>query len=130
MQIGELSKRSGCSVETLRYYERIGLLPKPARSGGGYRVFGEPHLDRVRFIRRCRALDFSLDEIRDLLDFVSRDDMTCAEVSRFAEEHLHRLEAKIEEFSKMQEALSRLLDDCARNRAPDCPLLDALYSKS
>lgn len=129
MQIGELSKQSGCSVETLRYYERIRLLPQPGRTEGGYRIYDEAQLARVRFIRRCRALEFSLDEIRELLDFVSRDDASCAEVSRFAESHLRLLETKIAELNEMRNSLAILLDDCARNRTPKCPLLDALYPK-
>ena len=87
MKIGELARLAGTNVETIRYYERDGLLPVPARSEGNYRIYGEPHVQRLFFIRRCRGLDMTLDEIRVLLHFKESPQENCADVNRLLDRH-------------------------------------------
>ena len=126
-KIGALSRQTGVHVETIRYYERIRLLPKPARSEGGHRFYTLVHEKRLSFIRRCRALDFSLDEIRFLLQAAEADKPSCGEVEKFSEKHLSRLRDKIKEFKAMEKTLKALLSQCQANKGPSCPLIDVLY---
>src|SRR3990167_1727222 len=93
--IGSLSRRTGCRVETIRYYERIGLLPHPARSPGGYRLYGRGHLERLGFVRRARALGFSIDDVRPLLGLAAPRRRPCAEARRVATAPLPDVRAKL-----------------------------------
>ena len=127
LAIGPLSKRTGCNIETIRYYERVGLLPAPARSPGGYRLYGDRHLKRLTFIRRARALGFSIDEVRTLLKLADERKRPCAEVRIVAAAHLDDVRAKIADLRAMQRVLSATVAKCANGRRSDCPLIDALY---
>ena len=88
IRIGDLAKRSGCEVVTIRYYEKEGLLPKPARSGGNFRLYGEAHIERLQFIRHCRSLDMTLSEIRALLGLRDNPMQDCGEVNTLLEAHI------------------------------------------
>jgi MerR family mercuric resistance operon transcriptional regulator len=127
LAIGTLSKRTGCNVETIRYYERVGLLPAPARSSGGYRLYGTRHLKRLAFIRRARALGFSIDEVRTLLKLADEHERPCAEVRVVAAAHLEDVRAKIADLQAMECVLSATVARCAEGKASDCPLIEALY---
>ena len=126
LQIGAVSRRSGVKIETIRYYERIGLMPEPDRSTGGNRIYDGENLKRLLFAKRCRGLGFSIGEIRDLLDMVDRPDATCAGVYQLTSNHLASVQAKIADLLRMERALSGMVDECSRGDIPDCPILDAL----
>lgn len=127
MRIGELAKAAGVGVETIRYYERCGLLPAPARGAGGYRSYGAQDLSRVRFIRRAKTLGFGLDEIGELLALREDEATPCAEVARRAHDKLADLGRRIEQLAAIQHALARLAAACRRgDRSSACALLDYL----
>jgi MerR family mercuric resistance operon transcriptional regulator len=127
IHIGELSRRTGCNVETIRYYERIALLPAPVRSAGRYRIYDPANVRRLAFICRARELGFTLDEVRTLLS-LSADDWqgTCTNVRELAEKHLSAVRAKIADLRAMERVLSDAVRRCAAGDVPGCPILDAL----
>jgi MerR family mercuric resistance operon transcriptional regulator len=127
LAIGALATRTGSNVETIRYYERAGLLPAPARSAGGYRLYGSGHLKRLTFIRRARALGFSIDQVRRLLDLADHRRRPCAEVRDLAAAHLADVRAKISDLQAMERALAETVTRCADSRSVDCAVIDALY---
>jgi MerR family transcriptional regulator, mercuric resistance operon regulatory protein len=125
LSIGTLSKRTGVNIETIRYYERLTLLPRPARTAGGHRAFSIEHLRRLRFVRRARELGFTLDEIRNLLGLMGGRH-TCGEVRAVALEHLERIRAKIADLRRMERTLAETAARCKGGDTPECPILDAL----
>lgn len=125
--IGELSRRTAVNVETIRYYEKIRLLPPPPRTGGGHRLYLEAHLKRLIFIRRSRELGFTLDAIRNLLGLVEGGH-TCGEVKDAALRHVKDVRSKIVDLRKMERTLSETAARCEGGTAPDCPILDALFA--
>ena len=125
--IGMLSERTGCKVETIRYYERIGLLSDPPRTAGGHRSYGEEHARRLFFIRRSRELGFSLDAIRDLLAMVDGGTLSCAQVADMADARLADVRAKIRDLHKLEKSLSETVSRCHLGADPACPVIDALY---
>jgi len=131
MQIGELAKRSGCQAETVRYYERLGLLPQPERTAGNYRVYNEEHLERLRFIRNCRAIDMSLDDVHRLLYFRDRPELACLEINKLLDTHIERLDEQVRELLRLQTYLRELRTCCDSPRsAGDCGILAALDSSA
>ena len=126
MTIGTLSKRSGVNIETIRYYERIGLMLKPARSEGGYRLYSKDEAKRLTFIRRARELGFTLKEVRALLGLVRGHHLTCAEVKALTEEHVADIRRKIRDLKKLDRALTGLAARCHGKNVPDCPILETL----
>lgn len=124
--IGKLSAETGVNIETVRYYERIGIMPVPPRTHGGQRVYGEEHLKRLTFIRRSREMGFSLDEIRALLGLAGGHALTCAEVSDMADAHIADIRQKVKDLRKLERVLTELAARCHGRRVPDCPILDAL----
>jgi MerR family mercuric resistance operon transcriptional regulator len=124
--IGGLSARTGVNIETIRYYERIGVVPAPPRTEGRQRVYDQDHLKRLTFIRRGRELGFSLDEIRELLGLVRGHGLTCAEVKAMTEEHVAGIRAKVRDLKKLERVLNELAAQCHGKEVPDCPVLDAL----
>lgn len=127
MQIGELAKRVGCPVETIRYYERTGLLPSPGRSGGNYRLYGERHLEWLSFVCRCRSLDMAHEEIRALLDVRNAPDQDCARANRLLDEHIGHVGQRITELKALQNELRELRRLCGRpHSARDCGILKEL----
>jgi MerR family mercuric resistance operon transcriptional regulator len=127
---GALAKRTGVIGETIRYYEKIGLMPKPIRSSGGHRIYDQSHLKRLSFIRRTRELGFNLKEIRGLLELVDGGDYSCAEVRDRTADHLSDVTQKIGDLQKMQRTLKTMVSKCDGGQLPDCPIVDALYLRS
>jgi DNA-binding transcriptional MerR regulator len=127
LKIGEVSKRSGFSVEAIRYYERLGLIPDASRTAAGHRQF-EPHVvPRLRFVRRAQALGFTLEEIRELLELRAEPGGPAAAVRGRAEAKLSAIEAKIADLEAMRDALRTIVRACRRQRTTgDCPILEAL----
>jgi len=125
--IGEASARTGCHVETIRYYERIGLLPAPARTEGGHRVYRGNDLKRIGFIARSRSLGFALREVSDFLKLIDAGDYTCAEVKAITLDQITSVERKIAELKSMQKSLEQLAGACAGGKSTDCPIVDALF---
>ena len=127
MTIGELAKTTGCGIETIRYYEREGLLPRTVRTSGNFRRYGEQHAQLLSFIRHCRSLDMSLDEIRILLRFRSGAQDNCAEVNALLDTHLRHVEARISELQSLERQLQGLREKCSSGRpAADCGILRGL----
>src|SRR3984885_5664496 len=125
--IGDLAKETGTKVVTVRYYEQIGLLPVPSRTAGNYRTYSNEHIRRLRFIRRCRDLGFTLDQIRDLLRLSSQKDEECAEVDRITAQHLIEVEQKISDLKRLTKELRRLNSCCQGNgMIADCRIIEAL----
>jgi Cd(II)/Pb(II)-responsive transcriptional regulator len=125
LTIGALAQRMQCQTETIRFYEREGLLPPPARSGGNYRLYGEPHLERLGFVRRCRSLDMTLDEIRLLLQLRDKPAQNCREVNAVLDEHIQHVAARIAQLRTLQRQLRDLQQLCAKE--PDgCGILQEL----
>lgn len=131
MQIGELAKRAHCQVETIRFYEREGLLPVPARSSANYRLYGDVHLERLTFIRYCRSLDMTLEEIRTLLVFRDAPEQNCGEVNALLDEHIGHVAARIAELQGLAEQLKNLRQQCQQaEAAKDCGILNELASEA
>ena len=125
--IGDLAKATGTKIVTVRYYEQIGLLPVPSRTAGNYRTYSNEHMRRLRFIRRCRDLGFTLDQIRDLLRLSSRKDEECAEVDRITAQHLIEIEQKIADLKRLAKELRRLNNCCqGKGIIADCRIIEAL----
>lgn len=129
--IGSLARETGTKVVTIRYYEKIGLLAAPQRTPANYRTYEPEHLDRLRFIRRCRDLGFTLDQIRELLRLSSDEDKDCAEVDHLAAAHLSAVEQKIADLSRLSEELQRIGRLCqGGGRIADCQIVEALSPSS
>lgn len=127
IQIGELSRRTGCNIETIRYYERIGLMPAPPRRGR-YRSYGYGDVDRLGFVRRARELGFTLDEVRALLGLAAGGD-ACAEVRDLAAVHLKDVRARIADLKRMERVLAESVRACNAGQDPGCPLIQTLYAR-
>lgn len=125
--IGMLSERSGVNIETIRYYEKIGIMPTTARSAGGYRIYTSDHLKRLGFVRRGRQLGFSLDELRGLLHLVDGHAYTCAEVHTLTLQHLAEVHRKIADLGRLERVLADMASQCTEDLVPDCPVIDALF---
>jgi Cu(I)-responsive transcriptional regulator len=125
-RIGELARLTGTKVETIRYYERLGLLPPPARTGANYRAYGLRHLERLSFVRRGRDLGFSLDEVRELLRLSDDRSQSCAEVDRIARGHLAEVERKLADLQALGTELRQLIDRCRHGTVADCRIIEAL----
>ena len=124
--IGALATQTRCNIETIRFYEKIGVLPKPARTEGGHRMYGPAHVKRLSFIRRARELGFTLDEVRALLRLADERDRPCGEVKLVAEAHLAEVRIKITDLRAMQKALTALVTQCDTGDGTDCPLIKTL----
>jgi MerR family mercuric resistance operon transcriptional regulator len=127
--IGKLAKASGVNLETIRYYERIGLMPEPGRTEAGHRQYEDHHRRRLVFVRRGRELGFSLEEIRALLDLAEPQRRSCDEVQKIAGNHLVSVRAKIGDLARLEALLTATVDRCAAHaEAPACPVLNLLES--
>lgn len=126
---GELAQRTGSNLETVRYYEKVGLLPAPPRTMHGYRSYDTTHERRLRFVLRARELGFSLDEIRELLRLVDERDQPCAEVRDVAAVHLADVRAKIADLRRMERVLEDVVLQCGDGTLPECPLLETLFQE-
>jgi Cd(II)/Pb(II)-responsive transcriptional regulator len=131
MKIGELAVVSSTPVETIRYYEREGLLPAPARTSGNFRVYEAVHLDRLQFIRHCRGLDMSLDEVRVLLRFRDAPSEDCGDVNTLLDEHIGHVSRRIKELRTLEKQLKELRQQCpAAQTADQCGILVGLSDGS
>ena len=126
LAIGTLAKRTGTKVQTIRYYEQIGLLPEPGRTEGGQRRYGDADLDRLAFIRHARQLGFTLEAIRELLDLSDNPSRSCAEVDVIAHRQLKEVEARIARLEALRKELKRMLQQCRRDTVSDCRVLEVL----
>ena len=131
MRIGEVADQTGTPVDTLRYYERLGLLPPPARTGSNYRAYSAAHVDRLHFIRRCRGLDMSLAEIRSLLVFCDEPQRHCNDVNAVLDERIRHVDQRIEELTRLSRELKQLRGVCrAPGTAGNCRILNTLRSSA
>jgi Cu(I)-responsive transcriptional regulator len=124
--IGALAKATGTKVETVRWYERVGLLPTPARTAGNYRSYKRRHLERLSFVRRARDLGFSLEQVRELLRLADDRDQSCEAVDRVAREHLEEVERKIADLQALRRELQDLIGQCRHGTVAECRILEAL----
>ena len=129
LTIGALSERTEVNIETIRYYERIGILPKPPRSSGGHRLYANEHRQRLVFIRRSRALGFSLRQVRLLLGLSGGRRLTCAKVKNITEQHITEIRLKIKDLRRLERVLSDMAAQCRGDELPECAILEALASK-
>jgi len=127
LTIGELAEATGVNLETVRYYERIGLMPRPARTGGGYRSYEPEHLSRLNFIRRSRELAFTLDEVRGLLRLVDGHRYTCAQIREIILRHAGDIRQKIANLRRLERVLTSMAAHCEGGQVPECPIVDALF---
>lgn len=129
MRIGELSDATGVDIETIRYYEKAGVLPLPERTDNGYRSYGKTQLERLAFIRHCRALDMPLAEVKRLLDFVAHPDADCGDIDRLINEQLARVRARLNSMQMLEKQLAALSVRCsADHRAGECGILHELVA--
>ena len=124
--IGDLSKRTGCKVQTIRYYEEIGVMPIAARAHNNRRLYNDIHVSRLMFIRHSRSLGFTLDDIRDLLKLTDQPDHTCAEVDQIARNHLRNIQKKIGALTTMEKEMKRMISQCQGEKISECRIIDAL----
>jgi len=124
--IGELGRLTDTKVETIRYYERIGLLPVPARTTGNYRAYGPEHLNRLSFIRRSRDLGFSLDQVRALLDLSDDRNRSCEAIDAIAKAHLAEVDRKIVDLRALRRELASMVDQCRCGTVAECRIVEAL----
>ncbi len=126
LSIGDLARRTGCKVQTIRYYEQIGLMPQPGRTSGNQRSYGQPHADRVAFIRHSRELGFPLDAVRELLGLSDDPNRSCEQADRIARAHLHEVKTRIASLQVLKTELERMLRECGRGRIADCRVIEVL----
>lgn len=127
LRIGDLARETNTKVVTIRYYEKIGLMPKPDRGAGNYRAYGTYALDRLRFIRRCRGLGFSLEQVSDLLTLASDTGHTCSAVDRLTSEHLAEVERKIADLTRLADELRRVAASCkGGGTIANCRIIEAI----
>lgn len=124
--IGDLAKATGTKVETVRYYEKIGLLPEPGRTPGNYRSYSAAHRDRLSFIRRARDLGFSIQQVRGLLGLSDQRDRPCEAVDAIAREHLSEVERKIQDLQALRRELDSILSQCGCGTIAECRIIEAL----
>ena len=129
LSIGLLSTQTNCKVETIRYYEKIGIFPKPPRTEGGHRVYSENHLKRLVFIRRGRELGFSLEDIRALLKLIDGGANTCQQVEAITLHHIGNIHQKILDLKKLEKTLAKISSQGKGGVVPECPILDALFEQ-
>jgi Cd(II)/Pb(II)-responsive transcriptional regulator len=127
MKIGELAQVAQCTVETIRYYEKEGLLPTPARTSGNFRVYGPGHVERLRFIRNCRALDMSHDEIHTLLRLADQAEQGCGAVNDVFDQHIAHVDERIRELTQLKLQLATLRQRCRNEQdVQSCGILQGL----
>jgi Cd(II)/Pb(II)-responsive transcriptional regulator len=127
MRIGELARTAGVDVQTVRYYEREGLLEAPARTGSGYRAYGPAHLERLNFVRHCRSLDMPIAEVKRLIDLSRNAQVSCDQVDALVRAHLERVQVKRRALQALEAQLASLAAQCASgHRVADCGILEEL----
>jgi Cu(I)-responsive transcriptional regulator len=126
MKAGLLSKKADINIETLRYYESIGLLPKPKRLDSGYRIYSETDLKQLLFIKHAKILGFSLKEIKELLYLKVDKERNCTDVRQIAEKKISEIDFKLKEMEKIKKALTKLAEKCRNKNAEECPILNEI----
>ncbi|MFD2263498.1 helix-turn-helix domain-containing protein [Lacibacterium aquatile] len=126
LAIGDLSRATDTKVETIRYYERIGLLPEPGRTAGNYRAYGQDHLARLSFIRRSRDLGFSIEQVRELLGLADQKDRSCEAVDAIAKQHRDEVDRKIADLMSLRRELDNMVNQCQHGTVADCRIIEAL----
>jgi len=128
--IGHVAEAAGCKVQTVRYYEQIGLLPRPRRSEGNQRLYGKAELERLLFIRHARELGFPLGSIRDLLSLSDQPDQPCDAVDRIARAQLAQVNRRLAQLQALQTELGRMIEQCSGGRVGDCRIIEMLSDHS
>ena len=126
LSIGDLARRTGCKVQTIRYYEQIGLMPRPGRTSGNQRFYSDSHADRLAFIRHSRELGFPLEAIRELLVLSDDPNRSCEQADRIARAHLREVKARIASLVVLKTELERMVRQCGRGRIADCRVIEVL----
>lgn len=126
LKIGDLARATGTVAETIRFYEKVGLLPEPGRTSGNYRAYDASHLRRLSFIRRARDLGFSLDQVRELLSLADDRGRPCDAVDGLARQHLAEVDRKIEDLAALRRELGNLVNQCGHGSISDCRIIEAL----
>lgn len=126
VSIGTLSKLTDCNIETIRYYERIGLLPEPNRTAGGHRVYRDEDIQRLKFVRRSRHLGFAISDVQNLLSYADEGDYTCAEIKAFTVVHLAEVRRKLADLRRLERALKEMVLKCDGGEVANCSIMDAL----
>lgn len=126
---GSLARRLDCNIETVRYYENIGIIGPTDRTASGHRLYSQTDIDRLRFALRLRDLGFTLDEVRSLLAMVDRGDYSCGQIADIAETHRYSIRRKIDDLQRLERSLADLIAGCHRGDTPDCAILDALETE-
>ena len=124
--IGQLSRRTGVNIETIRYFEKVGLIASPPRSEGGHRIYGNDHLRALGFIRRARELGFTPDEVRGFLALGGPANACCDEVREIASRHLQTVRSKMADLARLEKLLSSTIDRCSGDHAPQCAIIDMI----
>jgi len=127
--IGQLAKQTDCKVETIHFYEKAGIMPKPPRTEGGHRIYTSSDVKRLGFIRRSRDLGFSIEQIKELLKFIDESDHYCGEVKAMAMQQSIEVQKKIDDLLRLKKALYEVVCECKGGgySIDDCPIIDALY---
>jgi DNA-binding transcriptional MerR regulator len=126
LSIGDLARRTGCKVQTIRYYEQIELIPKPGRTSGNQRFYGELHADRLAFIRHSREMGFPLDATRELLELSDDPNRSCEQADQIARAHLREVESRIASLTVLKTELERMVQQCGRGRIADCRVIEVI----
>lgn len=126
--IGQISDQTGVNIETIRYYEKAGILPSPPRTAGGHRVYDDSSRDRLMFIRRCRELGFAIEDTRSLLDMADGG-FTCKQAHNLTIKHLDDVRSKIKDLKRMERVLKEMASKCEGEALPVCPIVDALSGR-
>jgi MerR family mercuric resistance operon transcriptional regulator len=127
LTIGKLAEATGVNLETVRYYERIGIMPRPARTPGGHRSYEPEHIKWLNFIRRGRELGFTLKEVRELLRLVDARRYTCAQIKKIALRHIADIRQKRADLPRLERMLAEMAAQCHGGQVPECPIIDALF---
>lgn len=130
LSIGVLAQRTGTKVQTIRYYEQIGLIEKPGRTSGGQRRYTEADLDRLAFIRHARELGFALEAVRELLDLADTPDRPCADADAIARRQLVRVEQRLRRLEALRTELTRMIEQCSGGRVAACRVIEVLRDHS
>ncbi|WP_372525496.1 Cd(II)/Pb(II)-responsive transcriptional regulator [Piscinibacter sp.] len=128
MKIGELAAQAGCDVQTVRFYEREGLLAEPEREPSGYRRYATRHLQRLQFIRHCRSLDVPLPDVRDLLAFAAAPDRSCAQVNTLLDEHIATVQQRLKALRALEKQLLALRKQCDGDTSHPCAILESFMT--
>src|SRR5262245_19157473 len=130
MRIGELATRAACDVQTVRVYEREGLIDEPQREPSGYRRYGEPHLSRLNFIRHCRSLDIALPEVRQLLDYAAEPDLSCTQVNGLIDRQIALVRQRLDALRTLEQQLTALRQSCDGDGSHPCAILEAFLESA